>query len=105
MTFLPLFGHTGSSVGKNHFWRRTWKQNSKIQLGLESRQVELSNELSYAQFGLREGTQNQPQSGATHRDFRRGALGILAQFSLSNSDFRLVLASLTFLSPNVKILM
>ena len=50
MTFLPLFGHTGRSVGKTHFWRGTWQPNLEIQLGLEIWQEELSNELSYAQF-------------------------------------------------------
>ena len=78
MAFLPLFGHTGSSVGRFDFWRGTWKPNSEIPLGLESRQVYISNELSCTQFGLREGPLNQPQRGAMHRDFRCGALGNLA---------------------------
>ena len=101
---MPLFGHTGSSVGRFDFWRVKWKPNSEIPLGLEIRQADLSNELSYTQFLLQEGPYNTPQSGAKHRDFRRGALGISAPFSLNNSDFRLVLASLNFLSPNVKML-
>ena len=105
MTFLPLFGHTGSSVGKTHFWRGKWQPNSEIPLGLESRQADRSNELSYAQFGHREGLQNRLQSGMTHREFRCGALGILAHFSLSNSVFCLVLANLNFLLPHVKLLM
>ena len=50
MTFLPLFGHTGSSVGKNHFWWVKWKPNLDITLGLERRQVDISNELSCTQF-------------------------------------------------------
>ena len=69
MTFLPLFGHTGSSVGKTHFWRGKWKPNSELPLGLEIRQVDISNELSCAQFGHREGLQNQLQTGATYWGF------------------------------------
>ena len=78
MAFLPLFAHTGSSVGILDFLRGKWQPNSEIPLGLESRHVDISKEISYAQFGLREGPQNQPQSGAMHRDFRRDALGNLA---------------------------
>ena len=78
MTFLPLFGHTGSNVDRFDFGMRKWLQNPEIPLGLEIRQADISNELSYTQFGLREGPQNQLQSGAAHRDFRRGALRILA---------------------------
>lgn len=78
MAFLPLFGHIGSSVGRFDFWRGKWQPNSEITLGLENRQEDISNELSYTQFGLQEGPQNQLQSGAMHRDFRCGALGILA---------------------------
>ena len=37
MTFLPLFGHTGSRVGRTHFWRGKWKLNSEIPLVLEIR--------------------------------------------------------------------
>ena len=96
MAFLPLFGHTGSSVGTFDFWRGQWKQNSEIPLGLVIKQADISNELSHAQFGHQEDLQNRLQSGMTHRDFRRNTLGILAYFSLSNSIFRLVLASLTF---------
>ena len=80
MTFLPLFGHTGSSVGKTHFWRGKWQPNSEILPDLESRQAGLSNELFCTQFGHQEGVQNRLQSSMTHRDFRRDALGILAQF-------------------------
>ena len=97
LTFLPLFGHTRSSVGKTHFWRGKWKPNSEIPLGLEIRQENIYNELSCAQFGHQEGLQNWLQTGVTHREFRRYALGILAHFLLCNSVFRLVLASLTFL--------
>ena len=105
MTFLPLFGHTRSSVGRTHFWRGKWKPNSEIPLVLKIIQAELSNKPTWIQFGQREGLQNQLQTGKTHREFRRNALGILAHFLLSNSVFHLVLDSLTLLSPNVKIIM
>ena len=105
MTFLPLFGHTGRSVGKTHFWRGKWQPNSEITLGLEIRQADLSNNLSCAKFGDWEGLQNQLQTGVTHREIRRGALGIFAHFGLSNSVFHLVLDSLTLLLPNVKLMM
>ena len=67
MAFLPLFAHTESSVGRLNFWRGKWQSNLEIRLGLEIIQVGLSNELFDAQFGLREGPQNQLQTCATHR--------------------------------------
>ena len=77
MTFLPLFGHTGSSVGRTHFWRGKWKPNSEILVVLERRQASLSNKPTWRKFGHWEGLQNQLQTGATHREIRRSALGIL----------------------------
>ena len=54
MTSLPLFWHTGSSFGRIHFWRGKWTPIWKIPLGLDSRQVGLSNKPTWAQFGWRE---------------------------------------------------
>ena len=39
MTSLPLFWHTGSSLGRLQFWRGKWHPNWKFSLGLESRQA------------------------------------------------------------------
>ena len=33
LTFLPLFGHTRSSVGKTHFWRGKWQPMIQVDIG------------------------------------------------------------------------
>ena len=105
MTFLPLFGHIGSSVGRTHFWRGKWKPNSENPLVLESRQEYLSKKPTWSKFGHQEGLQNQLQTGTTHREIRRSTLEIFAHFGLSNSVFRLVFDILTLFLPTVKLMM
>jgi len=68
MTSLPLISHTESSLGRLKFWRGKWEPNSEIPLGLESRQVGISNKHTWAQFGLYRVPQNQQQSSATHTE-------------------------------------
>ena len=66
MTSLPLFWHTGSSLGRMKIWRGKWAPNSEIPLGLEIRQAKISNKHTWAQFGFLQVPQNRLQSGATH---------------------------------------
>jgi len=68
MTFLPLFGHTISSVGRTQFWMGKWRPNLEITLVLESRQIDISNKSTWSKFGAWEGLQNHLQKGATHRE-------------------------------------
>ena len=46
--FLPLFGHTGSNVGRTHFWRGKWTPNLEIPPFLESRQIYLSSKPAWS---------------------------------------------------------
>jgi hypothetical protein len=50
MTSLPLFGHTEAVLGDS-LLRGKMTSKSKIQDVPETRQEDLSNELSWAQFG------------------------------------------------------
>ena len=86
MTSLPLFWHTGSSLGRMHFWRGKWTPNWKIPLALEIRQERLSNKTTWAQFGLRQVPQNQQQSSATHTEISAAHRGFWPNFSPSNSE-------------------
>ena len=74
---LPLFGHTGSSLGRLHFWRGKWAPNWEIPLGLESRHPALSNKPTLASFGCREVPQKWAQRCATRREMARYASGKL----------------------------
>jgi len=42
---LPPFFHTGRSLGRFFFWRGKWTPNPKVQVVLEGRLTNLSNEL------------------------------------------------------------
>ena len=52
------FGHTGSGVGRTHFWRRKWTPNLEIPPVLESRQTEIYNKPTWRKFGAWECLQN-----------------------------------------------
>lgn len=89
MTFLPLFGHTGSSVGKTPFWRGKWRPNLKIPLVLESTQVDLSKTCTWRRFGHREGLQKWLQIGTMHREISATHWRNFAQFHHEYFVFRL----------------
>ena len=101
MTSLPIFWHTGSSIGRMNIWTGKWAPNSKIPLGLESRQDRFSRKHTWAHFGLLQVPQNRLQRGATH-------IGKKAKFTsvLRNFDSRLSTSGpshlhFTFSTPKV----
>ena len=79
--FLPLFGHTRSSLGRLQFWRGKWTPNWEITLGLESRHPDLSHKPTFASFGCLEVPQNVAQKRATRWELGRYASRKFARFS------------------------
>ena len=86
---LPLFGHTGSSLGRMHFWRGKWAPNWEIPLGLESRHLDLSNKPTWASFGSLEVPQKWAERRATRRDLARYASGNFPVFHLQHRTTQL----------------
>ncbi len=80
MASLPLFWHTGRSLGRMKIWRGKWAPNTKIPLGLEIRQARPSNKHTWGHFGLRKVPQNSLQSIAMH-------IGKKAQFTSISRNF------------------
>ena len=79
-TSLPLFWHTGSSLGRMKIWRGKWAPNSKIPVGLESRQDRFSKNPTWAHFGHSQVSQNRPRSSVVHR-------GKIAKFASVSRNF------------------
>ena len=86
MTSLPLISHTGSSLKRLKFWMGEREPDLEIPLGLESRQAGLSKKHTWAQFGLREVPQTQPQIGATQKEIGAAHIGFLLNFSPSSLE-------------------
>jgi len=91
MASLPLFWHTENNLGRMNIWRGKWAPNSKIPIGLESRQDRLSNKSTLAHFWHLQVPQNRPQSGTMHREIgatHRGKTANLLSFrEISVHDF------------------
>lgn len=87
MTSLPLFWHTGSSLGRMKIWRGKWAPNSEIPVGLEIRQDRISNKHTWAHFGLLQVPQNRLPSGAAHRENGAVHTGKNAKFASVSRNF------------------
>ena len=83
---FPLFGHTGSSLGRLHFWRGKWPPNWEIPLGLESRHPDLSNKPTCASFECHEVPQKWAQRRAMRWEMACYASGHFLNFSPSAQE-------------------
>jgi len=70
-----------------NIWRGKWAPNSRIIVGLESRQDSLSDKPTWAHFGHLKVPQNKPQSSPTYRENGVAHRGKIANFAPVSRNF------------------